>query len=173
MSYNKNSVNLSTLLDKYIDILVNCVIRIKKDNNEPIYDINREKEDIQINYNNMSEYWKKKFNKNLTDIQVEEYLQDIAQELFKKLNLKNASKYTLMFNRNNISLEPPFEMIEEYDKAGINWRNNYIMYSSTEVIDLTGGKKSKRKRTLSKSTYKKSYNKRTAKRRTKSTFRKS
>ena len=63
MSYNKDGVNFSTLLDKYIDILVNCVIRIKKDNNEPIYDINREKEDIQIIYNNMIEFWKKNLTK--------------------------------------------------------------------------------------------------------------
>jgi len=168
MSYDKDSVDFSIFLDKYKDVLVNCVIRIKKDNNEPIYDINREKEDIQIIYNNIIEKWKNRFNKKLTGVRVEENLQEIAQELFEKLNLKNASNYTLVFNLKNIILNPPLEMIEEYDKAGINWRNKYIMYSSTEVIDLKGGKKSKRRRTRSKSR-----TKRRVKRRTKSTFRKS
>jgi hypothetical protein len=154
-----------------MDVLVNCVIRIHKDNNEPNYDINRLKEEIQIIYNNMMKYWKKMFNEKLTKTTIstiEGYLQEIAEELFEKLKLKNASKYILVFNKNNISLQPPFEMIEEYDKAGINWRNNYIMHSNTEVIHLTGGKKSKRRRTRSKSR-----TKRRVKRRVKSTFRKS
>jgi hypothetical protein len=174
----------NNFLNDYANIIADCVIRIQKDNGMVFDNEKEEKQRAEIKQlffkfieNNYKNYYEKIIKQNNKEL-LKKFLYETSERFFnyisKYISLSTNNYYLFIEKNGRIILRPPEEITDQYDKEGKNWMNIYTMGNTTPEflakISNKGGKKSKRRRIRTKSTFstfKKSYAKRRAKQRVK------
>jgi len=167
-----NQISSDEFLKEYVNILVNCVIRIKYDTGQPIDDVEEEKHKLQNNFYKLfdygtkgftyRDYYIKRFNEKKSQL-LKVLLKELEDQFFKQEGIL-LDQYYLTFQENgNVLLYPPDKIIKQYQNNGENWKKIYTMGKirpifSEKIFNNKGGKKTKRR--IRKKSYKKSYVKR-------------